>query len=61
MGPAVNDDQPHLRQRFLTWLLARAHLWCRPEEPDHNGINGLVVEIEADAVITDTKGRISVD
>lgn len=43
---ALLEDQPHLRERFLTWLLAQGHLWCWPDFPDHNGINGLVQKIE---------------
>ncbi|MCR9246375.1 MAG: hypothetical protein NXI31_15185 [bacterium] len=40
-------DQPTLRQRFLTWLITRCHLWCSPVRPDHNGMVGLVHELEA--------------
>ncbi len=40
-------DQPHLRERFLTWLLAHGHVWCDADQPDHNGIAGLVQEIES--------------
>jgi len=43
---ALGDDQPELRLRFLTWLLAHGHVWCSPDLPDHNGIAGLVLEIE---------------
>ncbi len=43
---ALTDDQSHLRERFLTWLLSEGHLWCWPDFPDHNGINGLVQRIE---------------
>lgn len=43
---AFTDDQPELRERFLSWLLAHGHVWCSPDFPDHNGITGLVLEIE---------------
>jgi hypothetical protein len=43
---AFVDDQPELRERFLTWLLAHGHIWCSPDFPDHNGITGMVMEIE---------------
>ena len=43
---ALTDDQPHLRERLLTWLLSEAHLWCWADFPDFNGINGLVRAIE---------------
>ena len=47
MREALSYDQPRLRERFLTWLLAEAHLWCCPDFPDHNGINGIVRGIES--------------
>ena len=36
-----------LRTRFLSWLIGQAHLWCSTTHPDHNGLTGLVQEIEA--------------
>lgn len=43
---ALAEDDPELRERFLTWLLAHGHIWCSPDFPDHNGITGMVLEIE---------------
>ena len=43
---ALRDNQPELRKRFLTTLLRHGHLWCSPDAPDHNGIQGLVQRIE---------------
>jgi hypothetical protein len=43
---ALQQDHPALRNRFLAYLLTRAHVWCCAEEPDHNGIAGLVQVIE---------------
>jgi hypothetical protein len=43
---ALGRDQPTLRERFLTRLLTRDHVWCDPIEPDHNGVGGLVAGIE---------------
>ncbi len=39
--------QPNLRERFLTDLLQRRHVWCSAVQPDHNGLVGLVQAIEA--------------
>ncbi|MBX3462121.1 MAG: hypothetical protein KF830_03045 [Planctomycetes bacterium] len=44
---ALADDQPTLRQRFLTRLLGGEHVFCSGTEPDHNGILGLAEAIEA--------------
>ena len=46
VAAAVADDQPELRKRFLTWMLAHGHLWCSVDLPDHNGLCGLVLQIE---------------
>lgn len=44
---AATSDQATLRERFLTWVLGQAHLWCSPVRPDHNGLVGLVQELES--------------
>lgn len=46
MDLACAEDHRELRERFLTWLLAHGHVWCSPDFPDHNGIIGLLLEIE---------------
>ena len=33
---------------FLGWLLGFGHIWCCPDNPDHNGINGWVQDIETE-------------
>ncbi|MGE3172412.1 MAG: hypothetical protein AB7O97_07270 [Planctomycetota bacterium] len=43
---ALGDDQPELRRRFLGWLLSHGHVWCSAEQPDHNGLCGLILQIE---------------
>jgi hypothetical protein len=43
---ALASQQPELQRRCLTWLLRHGHVWCSPEAPDHNGIAGLVLELE---------------
>ncbi|MBK8095718.1 MAG: hypothetical protein IPK26_01340 [Planctomycetes bacterium] len=40
------DGQPELRARFLTAVLGHDHIWCSPDQPDHNGLSGLVLAIE---------------
>jgi len=45
----LQSPQPHLRERFLTWLLRSRHLWCSPVAPDHNGMLGLVGLVLAQA------------
>ena len=39
--------QPDPAAGFLGWLLGFGHIWCCPEHPDHNGINGWVQDIES--------------
>ena len=41
------DECATLRARFLTWLIGQCHVWCSTTHPDHNGMLGLVQEIEA--------------
>jgi hypothetical protein len=43
---ALDDDPRTLRERALTRLLTEDHVWCSADEPDHNGILGLVAAIE---------------
>lgn len=44
---ALNGEgQPELTARFLTGLLGHDHLWCSADQPDHNGLSGLVLAIE---------------
>jgi hypothetical protein len=43
---ALESGQTSLRQRFLTQLLTRDHVWCDPDLPDENGLAGLVVRVE---------------
>lgn len=43
---ALSLEDAGLRCRFLSWLLAHGHVWCSADHPDHNGISGLVQEIE---------------
>lgn len=43
---ALASQQPELQRRCLTWLLRHGHVWCSPEAPDHNGIAGLLLELE---------------
>jgi hypothetical protein len=47
LAAAFGDDHPELRKSFLTWLLMQGHVWCGADHPDHNGLAGLVLEIEA--------------
>lgn len=35
-----------LRRRCLTRLLAEGHLWCEPDDPDHNGVSGWILQIQ---------------
>lgn len=43
---ALTEDQPELRKRCLSWLFRHGHVWCDPDEPDYNGLCGLVVHVE---------------
>jgi hypothetical protein len=43
-GGASTDDEA--RERLLTTLLRRDHVWCDPDAPDPNGVRGIVAEIE---------------
>lgn len=43
---ALGEDQPELRKRFLGWMLTHGHVWCSVDLPDHNGLCGLIVQIE---------------
>ena len=50
LAAALNADarsqQQQLQRRFLTWMLSHGHVWCSPGQPDHNGLNGLILETE---------------
>ncbi len=46
LDAALADDQPELRKRFLTWMFAHGHVWCSVNAPDHNGLCGLILQIE---------------
>lgn len=46
MPAALRDGDRDLRRSFLTWLLQHGHVWCSGEQPDQNGIAGLVQCIE---------------
>ncbi|MHC5064366.1 MAG: capsular polysaccharide export protein, LipB/KpsS family [Planctomycetota bacterium] len=43
---ALALENPSLRCRFLTRMLAFDHVWCDPDFPDTNGMRGLLQEIE---------------
>ncbi len=43
---SARDQNRELRRRCLTRLLAEGHLWCLPDDPDHNGINGWILQIQ---------------
>lgn len=43
---ALQEDQPELRKRCLAWLFRHGHLWCDQDEPDYNGLCGLVMQVE---------------
>ncbi|GAB4152477.1 MAG: hypothetical protein Fur0037_21240 [Planctomycetota bacterium] len=43
---AFAEQERDLCERFLTWLLTEGHVWCSPDVPDHNGLMGLVLEVE---------------
>jgi hypothetical protein len=43
---ALTEDQPELRRRVLGWTLAHGHVWCSVDHPDHNGLSGLILQIE---------------
>lgn len=43
---SLNEDAATLRERLLTRLLTDDHVWCSRDEPDHNGILGLVAAVE---------------
>lgn len=40
------EDQLQLQARYLSWMLSHGHVWCSSEQPDHNGLNGLVLATE---------------
>lgn len=46
LANAIADEQTELRKRFLTWLFAHGHVWCSVEAPDHNGLCGVLLQIE---------------
>lgn len=39
-------DAGLLQAHYLSWTLAHGHVWCSVEQPDHNGLNGLVLATE---------------
>lgn len=43
---SARDDGRILRRRCLSRLLADGHLWCSPDQPDHNGISGWILQIQ---------------
>ena len=43
---AIADERPSLRERFLTKILRRDHIWCASQSPDRNGLNGLMQRVE---------------
>ncbi len=43
---ALSMERPSLRERFLTRVLRRDHVWCAAESPDRNGLHGLMQTIE---------------
>lgn len=57
LDQALGEQQPELQKRFLTWVLRHGHLWCSTEHPDHNGLSGLVAEIERRMAIRGPYGR----
>ena len=46
LAAALTLDRPTLRDRFLTRVLRRDHVWCAAESPDRNGLLGLMQTIE---------------
>jgi hypothetical protein len=46
LASAVQRERPALRERFLTRMLQRDHLWCASAAPDRNGLNGVLQAIE---------------
>lgn len=44
---AADFVNPDLRARFLSRYLVVDQLWCEPDAPDHNGLNGFVAGVEA--------------
>ncbi|MBM3960348.1 MAG: hypothetical protein FJ306_00360 [Planctomycetes bacterium] len=47
LARALAHDHPALRARAMTWLFTHGHVWCSATAPDHNGIVGMVMAIEA--------------
>jgi hypothetical protein len=47
LARALAHEHPALRTRALTWLFTHGHVWCSATAPDHNGIVGMVMAIEA--------------
>jgi hypothetical protein len=43
---ALSKERPSLRERFLTRILRRDHVWCASDSPDRNGLHGLMATIE---------------
>ncbi|MEZ5964480.1 MAG: hypothetical protein R3F56_11590 [Planctomycetota bacterium] len=43
---ALEHDRPSLRERFLTRILKRDHVWCSAQRPDRNGLNGIMLRLE---------------
>lgn len=43
----TEDPASTLRERLLTHLIQQHHVWCDPDEPDHNGLGGFVRAIES--------------
>jgi len=43
---AVAVERPALRERVLTRLLQRDHVWCSVQRPDRNGLHGIMLRLE---------------
>lgn len=43
---SARDESRQLRRRCLSRMLADGHLWCSPDDPDHNGISGWILQIQ---------------
>lgn len=46
LASALASERPALRERFLTRVLARNHVWCAADAPDPNGLRGLLLRLE---------------
>lgn len=46
LARALTEERPTLRERFLTRVLQREHIWCSAQRPDRNGLNGIMLRLE---------------